>query len=477
VQIGTPALPTVERECESSGEFQPGRRNTIQITFIKASRRRDMKAGFGLFAALGICSGLAVTAANATMWQVGAGTSHAGIVKRVPYRVATDGEATVHLVQRRRESRPKEEPPDAGPRTVSSSASPCANAYHAGMNDILRSFEPDLNAALQQARTVDTALSGRWLFHNPALKLRTVRVCVDHAEGGRCRRWENRPAASMPGSLNAAAPNAAEIKLLRAVEDFVRLRGLSSDLAKDGRFNSIMIRVSDDLSSYLSQSLNPAMCSGGEQFVDFMIANTRTFRGRLQEVANTDKALRELARKRVAHTVAVAKRAAETPTAAPASDSPAASSDASGSSTTDPSTTPSNDPGKSSEATAPPTPAAAPAPAPPPPLKPDVAAVPSDYAGMAAELVKTLPESAASIVTDGGTPLEWLTKLHGWLREGGSGLDAEQRGSLLLALRSIEAGSYAELMQSHYGAVNDALFGSIEKLRDLHKAQCTCDNR
>jgi hypothetical protein len=226
------------------------------------------------------------------------------------------------------------------------------------------------------------------------------------------------------------------------------------------------------------------MCTGGAQFVDFMIANTRTFRGRIQEVANIDKAVRELARSRVAKAVAIAKRIAETPPAPPPSDGSTAETapaDASASPDTPAITPPtSNDPATAAAdrtATDPTgtAPAPAAAPVPPPPLKPDIEAVPTDYAGMIAEVVKALPDSASGIVADDGTPLDWLGKLQSWLRQDGDNLEAEKREAVVLALRATEAGIYAELMQGRYEGINEALFGSINKLRDLHKARCTCD--
>ena len=271
--------------------------------------------------------------------------------------------------------------------------------------------------------------------------------------------------------MTPATPSASEFKLIRAVEEFVRLRGLVSDLAKtSGRFDSITVRVADDLTSYLSQPQHPAMCSGGAEFTDFMISNTRTYRARMQEVADTDKGARSLARSRVAQLEAAARKAAEPPAATPAP----ASGDAStmvpspmgqqGAASPLPGT-------EASPAATAPT-ATAPAPAP----RPDVTKVPTDYAGMLAELGRAIVRDGERSPTDeGGTPLAQLAGLQHWLRsEGGNGLADEVRASLLLALRAIETGVYAEAMQSRYGAVNESLFGSITKLRELHKSRCTC---
>lgn len=435
------------------------------------SRRRDMKPLIGLMAAAGAQACLLVGAADATVptARLGATTSASTVARVVPWNPDADA-ASVHLAQRRRSTAKEEAPRDAGPRTMA--VSPCARDYHAGMTEILQSFEPSLNASLESARTIDASISGNWMFHNPALKQRMVRVCAEPSTSGpaRCLKWEMRPAAATGGPMTPATPSASEFKLIRAVEEFVRLRGLISDLAKSsGRFDSITVRVADDLTAYLSQPQHPAMCTGGVEFTDFMISNTRTYRARMQEVLDTDKSARALARSRVAQLAAAAMKAVEpAPRAAsPTGDATAPLPAPAGQQTV--AGVPGSDVAPSATATAPP-------PAPTPAPRPDISKVPPDYAGMIAELGRHIVrDGERSPADDGVAPLEQLARIQEWLRGGAaSSLADEVRAPLLLALRAIETGIYAEAMQSRYGAVHEALFGSIAKLRELHKARCTC---
>lgn len=326
--------------------------------------------------------------------------------------------------------------PEASPGSTADALADCAQRYYAALQDIRGGTAKKLSPALKQVRRLDRDLPGRWLFTETLIRGRGAdnrlidgdRVCVNEVRKGgrgRCLEWGPLQPARPPAEPVFAVPplSSDERRLSASILMFVRTRGALPEWFGEGRYGWVAQRVATDLTAYLRQPPNPALCSGANEMLSFFVSNMGALRKRILEVAELDRSARTLAWAKV--------RAVHGDAAGPLPASTAA---------------------------------------------PTVAEAPPDYTSMISQMAEILLSAEqARAVRAAPTALQALKRtaeaLHDPIATSAvSIVEANARA----ALRSLEAGVHAELMHARHQAVSDSLFGTIDSIRQVHSTTCTC---
>jgi hypothetical protein len=334
------------------------------------------------------------------------------------------------------------------------STAQCSARYHAALSGLMAEEAAQPLATVKRIRTALPGLKGAWLFQEGGERRRQRdaqsrlvdgdKVCteeVNHAGRSKCLRWEAR-APEPPREPPVPTPpmSKAEAKLAKQIAEFVQNRGAPPEFLSNGKYTIMSERVAGDLESYLTQPAHAALCTGAEEFLEFLDDQLPLLLARAGTVAEMQTAARAAAGERIA--MLQAAIAAATHTASP----PTAGAVL----------------------------AASGAPAPrapePQPAASAIAAV-HEIAGLAlapghaaavrseASALPALSLAAAAFGSDGGSPLAPAPK-------------AEARA----ALRTAELATYVELLNGRYRELDAGLFAKIAAARSAHARTCTCDD-
>ena len=216
------------------------------------------------------------------------------------------------------------------PAAIAQSAEPasCATAYFTALGDLRTAKGDDLANAVSNLRASDAALPGRWLyaqtlFPKPGAKrvAEPERPCLEKVRAAgrtRCVRYDEAVPTPMPTELMIGpAPNAEELRTLKALNDLVEGRGAVPEVGNNGRYTWLAQRATGDLKTYISQPSHPALCAGGNEVAEFYGSTLRQLQKRIDEVADLAKKARTLALARVSEALTAANGSAPPP-AAPA---------------------------------------------------------------------------------------------------------------------------------------------------------------
>jgi hypothetical protein len=356
----------------------------------------------------------------------------------------------------------------------------CDGDYYKALDALRGERATALGGLHRQLRTPDPALTGKWLFAAPlfekskkSTKPKVERVCVETKQASgraRCVRYEQRPVPPQPGDLaTKELPSPDEMKLLRALNDFVEAKGAVPEIGPNGRHAFVVQRVAQDVRNYLTQPAHPAMCAGGAELTEFYLARLNPLKLRRDEVAVIAEKLLTAARARVrlvstTEHAAFAKaeeqrRASEAAVVAAA----AVNSEAAG--TANPSH---------------------PATAALPPLgpKPPGTAPLETYAAM--PLARLLLETARPLVAPADltaiasepSPYAALARAHAVVRSPGVAappVAPEVRDAALHAFRLIEARIYADDLFERLKTLERTLIETVAEIRAIRARTCTCD--
>ncbi len=324
-------------------------------------------------------------------------------------------------------------------------AQTCAAAYHGALGGIRADTGRDLGSIATLMRRPEPQFSGRWLFAPNkgarAAPARGERVCAESVRrNGRpqCVRWEAVANVAAPAASLAATRE--ELAVQKFVEDTVAAKGAIPEFGNNGRYYFIFARVTAELSGYVNQPANPALCSGAPQFLDFLLEQIAPVKKRLDDVAGIDATARSAADRRVA---AVAQAAADLQAARAAADAAAVAG--------------ANEPAKPADAS----PVAA---APP---------VVRAAGGDAATLLDELTGIVGLPATPGATMAK-LQRLRSALAAPGDPGRAKLTAHALAAARAIEAGIYTDHIRQRFASLERAVYGTVGDVRAAHGRQCTC---
>jgi hypothetical protein len=332
-------------------------------------------------------------------------------------------------------------------------ADSCAVRYHEKLQQVREGRGALLGPAQRTLRTTDPEMPGNWIYATALFprKGKTApkpeRICVEEvskAGRARCIRWEDKPQET-PLTI-ATLPTDDEMVVFKFLDDVVRAKGAPPEFGSNGRYNWLVARIIGELRGYIAQPANEGLCAGAADLLDFYANELKTMRRRVEEVQEIDENTRDYAQRRIEQAEVFLRDMANGQI--PAGAAPAGTHVAS----------------------------AAPMTPMPRQISPVSAALPRymDLLERVAKLVLS-NEQVAGIAAKGS--------LIGALREARKSLDTdtareaapEIREGVLVALRTLEAGIYAEALQARYKAIDDAVHGTITDIRQAHASACTCE--
>ncbi len=342
-------------------------------------------------------------------------------------------------------------------------ATRCSAEYHRALAGLMANEAEQPLATVKRIRTAMPGLKGVWQFQEGGERRRQrdaqsrlvdgERVCaeeVNHAGRSKCLRWEAR-APEPPREPPVPTPplTKAEAKLMKQIAEFVQNRGAPPEFLSNGKYTIMSERVAGDLESYLVQPLHPALCTGAEEFLEFLEDQLPLLRTRAGNVAEMEPLARSLAGERIAAFKDALAAAATPQIAAPhATDLATGAVLATASS-----------PAQQSGGLAQPQPAAS-----------AIAAI-HELAGLAlaaghavavrkeTSALPALALAASALASDAGSPLS-------------PALKAEARA----AFRTAELAAYVELLNERYRELDTALFAKIAAARKAHAVACACSD-
>jgi hypothetical protein len=342
--------------------------------------------------------------------------------------------------------RAPEVPPKPLP-TISEDAARCSIAYREALQPLAQIKTKQLGDLDRLARTTDPNFSGKWIYWVKAGRRgqampQEQRVCAEKiVRGGRerCLQWETKPADPDKLALFAAQPSADEALVLRVVDPFASDRGAALEFGSNGRQFATYQRVALELATYVEQPRNAALCAGVPEMLEFKATKLEGLAKRAADVnANAAKAL-ALAKRRVA--TARAQRGAI------------------GLAT---------DPQMSAQIVAPTV-------APTTATDGAVASAKTSLEVLLVLLDGLLPIDQIAKIRDGGTTLRALARVSEFIQPDAlPDVTPVGRSALLAALRMIEASAYGEAQAVRVRQFDRLLFGTLEDIRDAHRATCTC---
>ncbi len=349
-------------------------------------------------------------------------------------------------------------------------AQSCAVAYRKALDDVRDKRSEPISAVIRLVRSADSDLTGSWLFSaalfDPKRKPRTESYCAETATTrsgkSRCVRYEKRTVTPPGEPAIQSSPTADEAKDLKALAQFVDLKGAIPELGANGRFGFLFQRVAQDLRAYLGQDPHPGLCAGGSDLTEFYDAQIAPLKRRQSEAGDLAKRTRAAAEARLmamhkVETTAYEKAVASAKAAAAQSVSATLAAPAN---------------------------AAAPPPAvilpePPQPAPPSYTAKPLVDLVAAAIRPMATPEQLKAIAAETSAVKALALARTAFLTRQANGGPAAPVDPAVLeasgqALRMVEAASYAEIQRTRYRDVEASLFTAIGDIRQAHKTTCTC---
>lgn len=353
----------------------------------------------------------------------------------------------------------------------------CSEAYATVLSELNTAKGGQIAGAVAAMTAADPVLPGRWIYSQTLLgkpkrlallPLDDTRTCLEPVKIAgrvRCRRFGD-PAApaqpDLPAELEITPPpNAAEMRVLKAIADLVESQGAVPDVGPNGRHRWLAERASSDLRLYVSQPAHPGLCAGAKEVVEFYATSLQPLQKRAADVAELVRTARKLSVERMAAIPAVASPAA------PAAGAPGI---------------------------APPAPAAAPAAAgpttpgevtqpvpPPPPAAPNIDAN-EPLVALVADAVRSVlsPEDLAAVLNE-RTGLAALQRAKIPLIKAQVSAhatnDTPTTDRILAvgrAVRVLEAVAYAEVYRDRYAKFSDSVLSLPAAIQSGYAKSCTC---
>lgn len=324
----------------------------------------------------------------------------------------------------------------------------CSAAYGDALAGIMSRPGAQPLATVKRIRSALPAFRGYFLFQEGGERRRLRdaqnrivdgdRVCeeqISHAGRTKCLKWAARePEPPREPPLPTPPMSKDEAKLSKQLAEFVQNKGAPPEFLSNGKYTIMSERVAGDLESYLTQPPHAALCTGAEEFLEFLDDQLPLLRKRAGDVAEMEPLARALAGSRIADLQAFLS-AATTQGAAVATGAVAAD------------------------------PAAPVAPV----------AVASALAGTAMVASMTLTPAEATAVKAEKDALAALARAAAAIgSDAGSALSAAQRAQARAAYRTLELAAYAEQLVQRYRELDAALFGNITAARKAHGDRCNC---
>jgi hypothetical protein len=341
------------------------------------------------------------------------------------------------------------------------------------LDPVRRTIAPELAILLQTLRRPDSDLPGRWLlahalFAKAERGARRERVCVAtrRVEGREvCSRFETREVRRASDVTTRTPPSADDLRLMRAVNDVVELKGVMPEVGPNGRQVAIVARAANEVRSYITQPEHPFLCSGVPDVVGFYAAQVAPLKKRHDDVQALAMQLREAA---VARTRAIA--VAEASAWERAAGEAARRAGATLAEITKAIAEGRTDGLPAVDA------AALPLPPPEPASLEDFKRLPR-IALIREALRPLLPASVAAATIEAAEPVAILTKARDALvdpaikREPADPVVAD---TAIAALRLIEASLYADRYAARHALAETAFGGTFSAIRAAHAQHCTC---
>ncbi len=340
---------------------------------------------------------------------------------------------------------------------IAGEAAMCSFAYHQALAQV-RDGKAKLLASFEsQARVAVPGLPGRWLHWIKTARntkaSTSEQVCAETSmKGGRqrCLRWETR---KLDPAIASAAPTQEELTVLRALDSFVGDKGAPLEFGSNGRQFVTLQRVAGELGNYITQPRHPALCNGAQEMMDFHTRNLAGVTKRGDDIAALAAKTLGLARLRV--NAAREQQSAEARAAAASAAASATASAQTGEGAT--ATTASTSP-MATVRTLPPIP---------------VDAAPAAMVLSALEGLLT-PEQLKNIDAEPDAIKRLQLARELTTGEAMPAASPAARGAAGAALRMIEAATYGELQMEGTMQFREMFFGTIEQIREAHRAHCTC---
>lgn len=349
----------------------------------------------------------------------------------------------------------------------------CSAAFHAALEPTRAKAAPVLAGLMQTLRRPDADLTGRWLFANavfakPSARGRGERVCAETRRvNGRdvCRRFENRAQKRPADITTKAQPPAEDLRLMRAVNDLVELKGAVPEVGPNGRQVAIIARAANEVRNYLTQPEHPFLCSGVPDVMGFYAAQVAPMKKRHDDVQALVPQLRDAALARTREIVVAELATWERTIAASARRAGTTLADltkaiAEGKTTDLPTVDPTALP-----------------PRPPEPATLDAFKLLSRTALMREALRPLLPATLAAAAIEPVEPIAVLTKARAALLDPDvrrDPVDPVVADTAIAALRLIEALVYAERYAARHAIAEQAFGGTFSAIRAAHAQHCTC---
>jgi len=189
-----------------------------------------------------------------------------------------------------------------------------ARDYHRSLAELDKKHGPAMYAALKTARRGLDDLPGRWIFkpvpRRPKRAFRTEtrtvrkRVCTRYRRATRKERRKARRLGRrarktcirrvlrtttrkvrIPIAQKGAVVDAKELRILELAFNAVKSRGAAPLMRKaGGRYGWTVTRLAVDLRTYMRQAPHPALCTGAQDYLDYLESVSVGFRMRAKEM-------------------------------------------------------------------------------------------------------------------------------------------------------------------------------------------------
>jgi hypothetical protein len=303
----------------------------------------------------------------------------------------------------------------------------CSFRFREALSGILADRAELFASGLKRAGAADERLPGSWVF-NPKSAFSSTR-----------KKKKGEESVSLPPGVATAE----ERRIASMAAAYVSGRGAATDFGRRGRYAWVSNRIMVDIRSYLEQSSNPALCAGVDVMADYIVSNS-TY---LREAVDTAAAISAKAEKAALAHLERLQSMVSSSLPSNASLAPATSTTGSFAFVGEASAASAADRG------------------PPDTLKPLVAEVAGRiFFSGDAQSVAAMPDTLGA-----------LKRTSELLKSGAAnGRTDELLAEARLTLALIEGAHYLSIGSSRHALVGNAIYGSLEAIRDARDRTCGC---
>jgi hypothetical protein len=264
-----------------------------------------------------------------------------------------------------------------------------------------------------------------------------------------------------------SAPAPEDLRLLRSVNDLVEGKGSLPDLGPNGRHVGTIQRLTGEMRGYLGQGSHPALCTGVPDMLDFYKAQWSPLDRRADDLAGLARQIRSASHARTRDIAVAELRTFERTLGDLARQSGSAlarftKAVADGQTESLPAIAPLSFPNRPAE----------------PAAITDIGllGLPSLIREAARPL---LPADALGAALIGPTPMAILTQVRARFLDPETKREPvadEVADTAIAALRLIEASVYADKLSARLKEADEAVAGTLAKVRAIHQGACTCQD-